>query len=308
MKKLHVLWITALLLSGCASSKIYLVESTYVKDESGSEKKPEVTKTNSFNTAFDEISTIAVKAPDNCINETQSQAAGVASGRATILKEDCGVEMAMIETALAKRQYNVISWKVLQNEISVAAQNNQSVTHLEAAKRLGADALLLINSLERTKSSGATDARWNTRYYQSDERGRNKGPAEVTEELASNLNGVASSTKNTSSNAALSVTINAGVVSRTGQAIWFYEWNHLDIDKDNDAAISSVYAHCDKVSKDRYSCRKYMPQKEEKKKSKLTSGSSIAISASSNPEDMVKAKYSALTREVIANMIKSFDK
>ena len=65
-----------LIITGCGPNR-FLVETNYIQDENY-DVKPNITKTNSYHALFNDIKSIAIKAPDNCSNETESQKTGEA--------------------------------------------------------------------------------------------------------------------------------------------------------------------------------------------------------------------------------------
>ena len=118
MSLMQKLSLSALLLGtvACSTTNYYQVQSTY-RIADVEEQKADVTKSRGFDTAFEKIDVIAVKAPDRCISETQSEKTGQARGTGTVMKTECGVEMAQIERHLAQAGFSVVSWKLLQNQM-----------------------------------------------------------------------------------------------------------------------------------------------------------------------------------------------
>ena len=108
-----VLAVVSLSMSGCA--KYYMVESSYVVSDL-KEQPSQVTRS-SRAPDLSMLRTVAVKAPDLCINESQSQKTGESKGNAQVMKVQCGVEMAQIESALARAGFAVISWKMKTRNI-----------------------------------------------------------------------------------------------------------------------------------------------------------------------------------------------
>ena len=98
-KRLALLLATLPALPSC--TPYYLVRSEYVVSQEHS-ATPEIIETASYNEVLPTVTTIAVRAPDSCANETTATQSGEASGRGLLLKTDCGVEMSELERALAK--------------------------------------------------------------------------------------------------------------------------------------------------------------------------------------------------------------
>lgn len=304
MKKTTLLAPAALLfLAGCSTTDFYQVKSQFRVNDAG-EAPASVTRARGFDTAFDSIQVIAVKAPDRCISETETQSTGRATSGSTVMKTECGVEMAQIERELAKAGYSVISWKILENQMAA------SKTHLEAAKSLDADALFQINSLERTTSAKGQDARWDRRYYKSDAKGILGAPASVKEGTANQLNYIADLEEKAilPSSDALSATINANVtLVANARNIWFYDWNHQEaIAKDGVIEHYSL-VRCSDES-DYYRCLPYMAKKEQSNDDGLVQGSSQGFSRNVNLEDKKRFKQDQLMKEVISDMVKNFSR
>jgi hypothetical protein len=248
---------------------------------------------------------LAIQAPDKCINETQSKATGRSSGKAgdDILGTECGVEMASIERALAKTGYNVISWKVLKG--AMKPNTDQSKTNLEAAVMLGADALFQINSLERGKANAGRDARWDRRYYESDDEGNKGESARVKKKIAEQLNRISQDTekqKGAKDIIVYSATINASVTyTKNGHAIWFYNWAHKNKVGSDELIVATTTVECENDT-----CQKYTPKIEEKDEEILYGGSSEAVSAGIDVAVRGRKIQDRLMKEVIEDMVTSF--
>ncbi len=302
MKKTQLAASAALLfLAGCSTTDFYQIKSQFRVNDAG-EAPASVTRARGFDAAFNNIQVIAVKAPDRCISETETQSTGRAASGSTVMKTECGVEMAQIERELAKAGYSVISWKILENQM--AASN----THLAAAKSLNADALFQINSLERTSSAKGQDARWDRRYYKSDATGAVGAPASVKEDVARRLNHIATSEeqKLVSSSNALSATINANVtLVENARNIWFYDWNHQEAMAEDGVIEHYSLVRCSDET-DIYFCRSYTPRQEQSNEDSLVQGSSQGFSSNVNLEDVKRYKHDQLMKEVISDMVKNF--
>jgi len=284
-------------LSACASKQHYLIESKYVADQS--EPVPNVTKTRSYSKLVSQIDTIAVKAPDSCVTETEAQKTGRASNSSTSMLTHCGVNMAHIERELAKAGFNVISWAELKSAVEVARQNEHAVTPMTAATRLDADALFQINSLEGTRTSAGRDARWETRFYNSDAYGTKKEIARVREDVAKQLRDYADGRLNEAPTRP-SATINASVTYNNGQAIWFYDWTNVQ-ELGGRAAVQKNYMACEEGW-----CRQFTKVTEEEEEIHYTSGHSRAVSHELSANDQRKAVENRLMEELIADMVGRF--
>ncbi|MCH1930851.1 hypothetical protein L9G16_11705 [Shewanella sp. A25] len=300
MKKLGLLasiFMVGVGLSGCSSVNYYVVDSTFRVNEAQT-TPPIITKGTDFSASFHKIKTIAVKAPDHCISESQTERSGNAKAETNVMQTACGVEMAQIERSLAKAGYGVISWKVLQNEMQVAK------THLEAATQLQADALFQINSLERSTSKAGQDARWERRYQETDAKLRKQKAAAVTPAIASQLDNIAKRNEMSvlGANEVLSATINSSVtLVENGRAIWFYEWNHQQSLDNNEIIETKTAIYCEEGF-----CNAYSPLQEQDSKPELLQGSSEALSTGASPADRRRAIHDKLMRQVVEDMVSKF--
>tara|TARA_Y100001934_G_C12335189_1_gene767212 strand:+ start:1245 stop:2171 length:927 start_codon:yes stop_codon:yes gene_type:complete len=295
-----VLAVVSLSMSGCA--KYYMVESSYVVSDL-KEQPSQVTRS-SRAPDLSMLRTVAVKAPDLCINESQSQKTGESKGNAQVMKVQCGVEMAQIESALARAGFAVISWKILDNAMTVA--DAKTTTHLDAAKSLGADVLMQINSMERAQSNAGSNARWDRRYKKANASGDIKGNAAVSVNISNQLNALVSGLeRNNRPPARLSANVNANAVDvSSGQAFWFYDWNNVEAAEQKERNVS-ILARCKGElcfpASQRQSRLQQLMKKEE-----LVSGNSQAITNTARAEDQVRARHEALIEEVINDMVKNF--
>jgi hypothetical protein len=201
----------------------YLVESSYQK-VGLTEDPPEITTTREYQTHRGKALSVAIDAPDRCADQSSTEATGEATSAAELLRATCGVEMAELERALARAGHRVISWEAVREMVLHKAE----VTSLEAARNLGAEVLLHVNSLEHSISEPGFDERWNRRFYKSDNKGT-KGPlAEVPELRAQALEkGMRTSELRAVPLGRVSASIDATVVLvSSGEAIWFYRWTH----------------------------------------------------------------------------------
>lgn len=299
---LFILLLT-LFITGCGPNR-YLVEANYIHDETY-DVKPVITQSKAYHELFKDIKSVAVKAPDDCSNETESQKTGQVESHGTVLKTYCGVIMALIERELTKAGFNVISWNELDSAVKVSRLNGTALTPLQAAKNLKSDVLLQINSFERTSTQPDRDFRWDTRFYKSNPKGGNLGVAKVDEKTKTQLINQAKKSINDRSQQIqqrLSATINATAIHNNGQSIWFYEWNHVEsLDSYNNAFKFNMACEDD-------TCAKYdVPTPVQETKITYT-GDNIGSSPTRSPEELKKATYNKLMEDVIQNMVVSFAK
>ncbi|MCK4840989.1 MAG: hypothetical protein KAT04_03790 [Methylococcales bacterium] len=286
-------------LTGC--SKHYALTTEYVA-ENTSEVAAEVISTAKYRRFLPTIKTIVIQAPDRCIDETKSQKDGI-KAESTILKTNCGIEMAEIERGWAKFGYEVLSWKVLkQTQQQEQTRNGFALSAREAAKKLGADAILLVNSTERGYVKSGSDARWDRRYFVSDKRGNKRNPAYVNKTIERQfIRLLGGRERQLSSSSRLSVTINASVILvSTGQAVWFYEWTHAE--KKQAEVKDELHVVCKKGY-----CRLAPKMRDGRRKAtRLSSGNSSALSTQRKPQNQRSATHTRLMKEVISDMVRKF--
>lgn len=296
------LLLSTLFLGGCSTT--YLLSSKFVVS-SQAEQQPEVIETPSYSDNYSKIYTVAVRAPDSCSNQTAASASGEARATGTILKTECGVEMAELERALAKKGYRVISWKLLARELAVSGKSAS-----EVASALGAEVLFQINSLEKSEKSLGKDARWERNYFLSNEYGDRVGEQMFDEPTRQYLRTrylqYSEQTAERSGLRQPSVTLDANAVLVTsGESIWYYRWTHADPSGIN--YQTQVLVSCKGNNRD---CVPRVPLRRDRPVATETrsSGDSDAVSVSEKPEDRLAAIHAALLSDAIRNLVESFSK
>jgi len=218
----HGLTVAAVLVSalcvGC--HPWYLAESVY-RQKGRMNRPPDVTATSSYRAIQVKGATVAIQAPDECADRTAAAGQGEAVPARELIHKTCGVEMAELERALARAGQRVISWSAVREKVRY-----QQVTPLVAARSLGADILLQVNSLEHTVIVPGYDTSWRRRFYESDKHGIRGPEATVPEARLRTLEREMRTVElEIFPRGKVSATINATVVSvSSGEAIWFYEW------------------------------------------------------------------------------------
>ena len=274
----------------------YLVTSDFMVAD-GREAPPEIVESPTYQSMIAGIKSIAVKAPEGCANETATESSGEAAGQGVLLKTTCGIEMAELERALTKAGFKVISWNVLQNKVI-----KEETTPQAASQDLGAEVLFQINSLERSLVQSGQDARWERRFFKSNDEGEQLDPASLPvkegEEL---IRQIKNKEATLTHQERLSVTINASAsLVKTGETIWFYEWTHAEA-RGQDAAMQ-LLAICDDGK-----CREASAKgKEPEDKDQFLSGGSEAISKPKSAKDHQNAVYHKLLRDLVTNLATSF--
>lgn len=321
----HILVITLSLLlgvlSGCAQN--YIVKSRLV-ETTRLEKRPDVTPARSYASVLKRTKTVALRAPDGCANEGAAQARGESSTTGGILQTDCGVEMSELERALARIGYSVVSWDAIRKMVKF-----EKITPVAASRRLGADVLFMINSLERTRTDLGTNARWEREFLAADSRGESLGRVGVPESRALQLERLMMGPEQALlPGARLSATINVSAVDvRTGRTIWFYEWTHAEpMGKDvrTQALIRCGRHFCQHSDPDMRSTAKKVLDATPilgdvaniglglagnfYNTEDVRSGSMTALTTGPNPADREMRVYHRLVRQVVTNLVVQFSK
>jgi len=209
-------------LSGCAS--YYVVQSRFVEADRVS-PQPEVTATPLYAQVRGAIQNVALRPPDTCEDRTAGQTEGEARSRAEVLRTRCGVEMAELERALAKGGFLVVSWAAIQDKAA-----SDEMAPMNAAAELGVDALIQVNSLERSTIDPGRDARWERRFYESTQRGEVGSPTQVERRRGERfVRLVEPEEERLLPGERLAATIDANaVLVANGASFWFYRWTVVD--------------------------------------------------------------------------------
>jgi hypothetical protein len=294
----------AVLLAACEtgpSYQYYKVQSRFVSSPQD-QQAPEIIATPAYNQLAGQATTVAVRAPDHCSNNTTNQATGEAAATGAILLTNCGVEMGEIERALTRAGYNVISWNILDREMR---RDNSAA---QVASQLGAQILFQINSLERSRKTLGQDARWERSYFSTDAMGTNVQPLPLNEQARNLLsNNYLEPIEAKQNPRAYAVTLDAAAVwVPTGQTIWYYRWTRAA----EPTGVSAGYnlrlqclwgygfSNCQPIANP---ADPVGPTG-----TVLAAGESVALSAGERPEDAERAIYLDLFKEVVRNFVDSF--
>ncbi len=288
----------ALVMTGCAQPQTYIVESSFVSNDDIAKDK-EIIQTKEYKKVIDSIVSIAVQAPDSCKNETATSRTGDAESKDIVLKMNCGVEMGAIERSLARAGYEVITWNVLNNMVK------GDVTPKQAAASLGADALLQISSLERSRMLVSGNSRWDRRYMYG-----NSKKALVDADQERRLNYYAAQKERASTvnlEDRLSATLNANITYvSSGRSIWFYQWTNNQKSNTSDLTFNTeIVCYEDGINEPDY-CTLPAAAQDNVEYKKLRSGSSYGISKKQNKKNVEQAIYNKLLTETVNDMVNSF--
>ena len=288
--------LTCSVLTACGPP-YYLVTSDFMVADNR-EAPPEIVESKTYRSIIPKIQSLAVKAPEGCANETAAQSSGEAAGQGVLLKTTCGIEMAELERALTKAGFQVISWKALQNKVL-----KEETTPQVASKELGAEVLFQINSLERSLIHAGQDARWERRFYDSNDKGERLNPASLPVQEGEQL--ISQMKKREAASLMhqerLSVTINASAsLVETGETIWFFEWTHAEA-RGKESAMT-VLAVCEDGECQEATVKEEAPIEQDR----LLSGSSEAISKQKSAKNQQNSVYHTLLRELVTSLANSF--
>jgi len=287
------------LVSSCSS--FVLVSSEFEQKDATSFPVPEIVATNSYKRLINSVRTVAVEAPEVCADETAAQSSGGSSSEGTILKTSCGVEMALIERELAKAGYSVVSWSFLQSTVERTGQ-----TTIDAAKSLGANVVLSLNSLERSGTEVGKQAQWSRKYFKSNAKGEQLSPTKVSAVQSSMLDNLAENVESilvTPDLERLSATVNSSVTSvESGETIWFYEWT-LTEEQNNDIS-TDVLAKCKSdLCEQVFRTGDEQPANEDEEKFGSSSGQ---IAQSDTADNEINARHNELIKLLVKDMVSRF--
>jgi hypothetical protein len=279
----------------------YMVESRFVSSAMD-QQAPEIIPTPAYTQLAGGATTVAVRAPDRCSNSTTNQATGEAAAGGAILQTNCGVEMGEIERALTRAGYNVISWNILEREME------RDKTASDVANRLGAQILFQINSLERSRKTLGQDARWERSYFTTDAAAAKTAPLPLTEQARSTLSTNYLAPIEAKQNPrAYAVTLDASAIwVPTGQSIWYYRWTRAaeptGVTAGYKLRLQCVdgygFGQCQSVGDP---AGPAAPPS-----TVLAAGESVALSAGERPEDVERAIYLDLFKQVVRNFVDTF--
>jgi hypothetical protein len=304
-----IIILLAFTLSGCAvvrAPPIYVrVDSSVVDSTKEGGKAAEVTITTLYSKMASQIKSVAISAPSSCANETASTNSGQAVNTGSIVKTNCGVEMAEIERALIRQGFTVYSWKLVADAINANSANNTRVSPDRVAKQLGAQVLFQVNSLERVIITPGRDARIERSFYGSNSLGEKLGPIELGEQRIKEIKAVTGvlEVKQLPSAQSLGAMLDINAIdSETGQSIWFYRWSKHEDTSKNIFASSLVQCW------DNWGCRQELAENPTLKQNTTAVRSSEVetISTVARPANEQNATYFSLLQDVTTDFVKRF--
>lgn len=206
-----------------ASSEYMLVESRSAL-QAGLAPKIDLNETPTYRQTLGGVKTAAIRLPDSCKRDTANQMTGASNHTDLIARTDCGSWLAELERAFVANGVRVISWDAIHQR----ARNGTESTYT-AAKALGADVVIVFNSLEASPIKGGMVEGRSHFYYESDEWGR-RGPAKplpdpVRVQLRAYISKKTARLGATDDVIAFAVTLDAtAVLTDTEESMWFYRY------------------------------------------------------------------------------------
>jgi hypothetical protein len=271
-----------------------------------------VTTTLRYSKTISQIKSVPLSAPSSCANEPASSATGSAKSAGDIVKTRCGVEMSEIERALVRQGFTVYSWNVVNNAV-IANGHEDAAT---VAKRLGAQVLFQVNSLERVIMTPGSDARTERSFSISNDSGTSLSPLELDQQQINKINEIigADELKRLPSATSLGAMLDINAIdTETGQTIWFYRWSkHEDSSKNVFARFllqcwDSWGPWCRIETPVQDSSPEEQTGKDSKQNTTERRSKEVeTVSTDARPASVQDAIYFGLLRDVTADFVKRF--
>lgn len=302
MRSLLLPLVFALSACGGGAAKYLKLESRLI--ESNRDGEREITGSPMYENTYRNVIKVAVRAPDVCANQNASEATGAArqdAAVATLIKTSCGVEMAEMERSLTKRGYQVVSWKMLSNIVAADAK----IPVLDAAKKLGAQVLFQVNSLERVNIVPGQDARIERRFFNSNKFGETLAPATLAEGSIDSMRPLLLKQEDDLrrfGRLGAMLDVNATIVE-SGQSIWFYRASKIEqLTRDATASILLT-----QKKKQGWTVTSPQQQGQAGEDTRVArSAEMVAVSSGGRSADQENAAYFALVRNAVDDFANSF--
>lgn len=214
----------AAILALAACGKTFMLATARSGEIKGTAAERDVRRTQNYLANFQNIRTVGFRAPDTCFSQTAGQATGVTQQAGTILTTACAVWLAELERAVSVEGYRVISWDVL-----LRAERTGSGSIYDAAKKLGADLVFILNSLEAVPVIGGANSATTFSYYHADQRGNPTSEFLLSDEqrkmlggyMVGKLNLIQQQNQVMALSAVLDTT---AILASTAESVWYYRW------------------------------------------------------------------------------------
>jgi hypothetical protein len=214
----------AFALLGGACGKGYLVGRVRFGQVQGRASERDVRRTSNYVTLAPNIRTVAFRAPDTCFTQTAGRATGLTQSSGAIMTTECAVWLAELERAVTREGYRVISWDVLMR-----AERTGSGSIYDVAKKLGADLVFILNSLEAATQRGGGDLMLSFAYHHSDPDGTIGAQYLLDDQqrrtLGEFMKHKLKLQQQQQAAHTLSVVLDTtAILAATGESVWYYRW------------------------------------------------------------------------------------
>ncbi len=156
--------------------KSYVRIDFAMESEGMLDQTAEVRQTPAYRDQLPRIRTVAIRAPNACLDRTADQQTGRDRENEVIMQTTCSIYLKELEQGLASVGYRVVSWDVLDR-----AERMGDVSTYEAAANLDAQVVFIVNSLETPMTNVGEQAEYRFNYFVSNPRGEGLAPLELTE-------------------------------------------------------------------------------------------------------------------------------
>lgn len=234
-------------LTGCGTRAPYFLVESQLIESHRRIGEPDVTETAAYRAVKGSVKTLGLQPPDVCADQGQSASGGAGQLHQGILRTRCGVEMAEFERALSRAGYEVVSWGAVQH-----MSKKEETSLLEAARDLGVEILLQVNSLERIQIQPGRDARFERQFFRATRGGQKVDPARVAQSRAREFESLIKKKESSLAHGArVGATINVSAVSvESGTTVWFYQSTVVDdfeVDSQVDVLVDCPDSGCVEV-------------------------------------------------------------
>jgi hypothetical protein len=176
----------------------------------------------------------------------------------------------------------------------------EKIAPIEAARGLGVDALIQVNSLERIEIRPGRDARFERHFYRAMANGQRADPAPVEPSRVQEFKDLIKPKEDSlGTGTRVGATINVTAVSvETGATIWFYEWTQVDeIGVDSEVAM---LVDCEEPP-----CREIV-RTASVASAGPADGSISGFSVAGDPADETQAIFHQLVRNLVTDLAERF--
>jgi len=240
---------------------------------------------------YNKIKKVALKAPDSCMNKSSLSTDVRIDESQGFIENRCSVEMNLIEKEFIKHGFSVYSWEMLYNSVRLGSQS-----YLTNAKKLGADVLFIINSIEslKVKSNNLLTKR---DYFKGNNNFEKGTKLNLSKEKIECLGSILYDKEKNLVEYVFGSSINITAVEvKTGKSFWFYQNDSYSL---NDNSITTFI----KVNEDKSNGKLLCSLYEKEKPIEGDKSTSYHFRSSVNNEGERKLKA---IKKAISDFIQSF--